>query len=121
MTTTAPERAGRQNMRALEHANRIRLARAELKRGIAAGRLKVAEIILDPPHEIEGMEISELLASQKRWGTTRCARFMESIGLSETKTVRSLTERQRTAVAAVLTSRRPSADMAAAVTFRAVA
>ena len=108
-------------MRALQHANRIRLARAQMKRNIAAGSIQVADVILEPPEEVEGMDIAELLTSQKRWGTTRCSRFMDSIGLPETRTVRSLTKRQRAAVATVLKSRRPSADLAAAVTFRSAA
>jgi hypothetical protein len=108
-------------MRALEHANRIRLARAELKRRVAKGDVAVAEVLLDPSDEIAGMEISELLTSQKRWGATRCSKFMDSVGLQETKTIKSLTERQRSAMAAVLQSRRPAPDLAASVVYRAAA
>jgi len=118
-TKNAP--AGRQNMRALEQANRIRLARAELKRRIAKGDVAVADVLLDPSDEIAGMELYELLTSQKRWGTTRCAKFMDSIGLNETKTIRSLTERQRSAMAEVLTTARPAADLTASVVYRAAA
>lgn len=113
--------AGRQNMRALEQANRIRLARAALKRSVARGDVAVADVLLDPADEIAGMEIAELLTSQKRWGSTRCAKFMNLIGLSESKTIRSLTERQRSAMAAVLTAERPAPDLAAAVVYRAAA
>ncbi|MBI5310702.1 MAG: hypothetical protein HZB14_06715 [Actinobacteria bacterium] len=112
---------GRQNMRALEHANRIRLARAELKRRIAKGDIAVADVLLEPTDEVAGMEIAELLTSQKRWGATRCSKFMESIGLHETKTVRSLTERQRSAVAEILRSGRLAPDLTASVVYRAVA
>lgn len=105
-------------MRALERANRIRLARAQLKRQIAAGETSVVDVLLAPSEEIEGMEIADLLASQRRWGATRCAKFLEAIGLPETKTVRALTDRQRTAVAAVLQSRRPDAELAASVVYR---
>lgn len=108
-------------MRALEHANRIRLARAELKRRIAKGDVAVADILLDPAEEVAGMELAELLTSQKRWGATRCTKFMDSIGLSEAKTIRSLTERQRSAMAAVLTAGRPAPDLAASVVYRVAA
>ena len=121
MSASAARSNGRQNMRALEHANRIRLARAELKRRIARGDIEVAQILLDPSEEVEGMEIAELLTSQKRWGTTRCSKFMSTIGLQETKTIRSLTERQRNAMAAVLQARTPAPDLAAAVVYRAAA
>lgn len=121
MSATATSPASRQNMMALERANRIRLARARLKREIAAGETTVADVLLDPREEIEGMAISELLSSQKRWGTTRCAKFLETIGLPETKTVRALTPRQREAMAAVLMSRRPNAELAASVVYRSAA
>jgi hypothetical protein len=93
---------GPQHMLALERANRVRLARAALKRQIAAGALDVGQVILTSPWEAESMSISELLMSQKRWGRTRCRKFLASIGLSETKAVSSLTERQRTVLAALL-------------------
>jgi hypothetical protein len=121
ISASAPPTNGRQNMRALEQANRIRLARAELKRRIAKGDVAVAEVLLDPSDEVAGMEISELLTSQKRWGSTRCTKFMDSIGLQETKTIKSLTERQRSAMAAVLNAGRPAPDLAAAVVYRAAA
>src|SRR3712207_1916429 len=91
-----------QHMRALEQANRVRLARAELKRQVAEGETTVAAIVLDCPWEAESMAIADLLLSQHRWGRTRCRRFLASIPMSETKTVGSMTERQRRALAARL-------------------
>ena len=91
-----------QHMRALARANRVRLARAELKRQVAEGETTVADVVLDCPWEAESMSISDLLMSQHRWGRTRCRRFLASIPMSETKTVGSMTERQRRALAAKL-------------------
>ena len=48
------------------------------------------------------MAIADLLLSQHRWGRTRCRRFLAAIPLTETKTVGSLTERQRRALVAHL-------------------
>ena len=48
------------------------------------------------------MAIADLLMSQHRWGRTRCRRFLASIPMSETKTVGSMTDRQRHALAARL-------------------
>jgi hypothetical protein len=78
------------------------LARAELKRQVAEGETTVAEIVLDCPWEAESMAIADLLLSQHRWGRTRCRRFLAAIPMSETKTVGSMTERQRRALAAQL-------------------
>lgn len=91
-----------QHMEALRRANKVRLARAELKRGVADGRTTVAAVILACPWEVASMSIEELLLSQRRWGTTRCSKFLASIGMSETKTVGSMTERQRRALAAMV-------------------
>jgi hypothetical protein len=84
-----------QHMQALAHANRVRLARAELKRRIAVGELTVADVVLDCPREAESMSIADLLTSQHRWGETRCRRLLLSMAMSETKTVGSMTDRQR--------------------------
>ena len=91
-TATAP---APQHMRALEQANRVRLARAELKRKVAEGEITAAEVVLACPWEAESMAIADLLASQHRWGKTRCRRFLATVPMSETKTIGSMTDRQR--------------------------
>ena len=94
--------AAPQHMRALDRANRVRLARAELKREIAEGRRTVAKVIIECPWEAESMAISDLLMSQHRWGRTRCRNLLAKVSMSETKTVGSMTERQRRDLAARL-------------------
>ena len=42
--------------------------------------------------------------SQRRWGQTRCRKFLAQIPLSENKTVGSLTERQSRRLAELLES-----------------
>lgn len=90
MMTPEPQR-----MRALERANKVRLARAELKRRIAEGHVSAARVILVPPFEAHNWAVGEVLASQKRWGTTRCRKFLQRHRISETKAVGDLTQRQR--------------------------
>jgi hypothetical protein len=94
-----------QHMQALELANRVRLARASLKRRVGTGDLPAAEVIVACPWEAESMPIMDLLMSQRRWGRTRCRKFLTSIRMSETKTVGSLTERQRRTLAALLSAK----------------
>ena len=101
-TTMAPAPPAPQHMQALQHANKVRLARAELKRRIGAGTLSVADVILTCPWEAVSMTIADLLASQSRWGTARASKFLEGIGMPETKTVGSMTERQRGLLAAMV-------------------
>ncbi len=99
-----------QRLRALERANEIRLARAELKRRIAEGDTSAAEIILDPPCAATSWEIGELLMSQRRWGSSRCRKFLLRNQISETKQVGALTERQRRLLADQLSRRVAEAD-----------
>ncbi len=91
-----------QHMVALAEANRVRLARASLKRRITAGDLAISEVILTCPWEAASMTIAELLTSQRRWGTSRCSKFLAGIGMPETKTVASMTNRQRALLAAMV-------------------
>ena len=91
-----------QHLRALARANEVRLARAELKRRVADGEITAAHVILDCPKEDDGMTIADLLTSQRRWGTTRCRKVLQSIPVSENKTIGSLTDRQRIALATML-------------------
>jgi hypothetical protein len=91
-------------MRALERANKVRLARADLKRRVAIGDLHVAEVILECPWEAQSMAVADLLMSQRRWGQTRCRKFLSQVPMSEKKTIGSMTERQRHTLAAPLTS-----------------
>ena len=60
-----------QHLRALQYANRVRLARAAMKRRIASGELGAADVVLSCPWQAHSMSISDLLMSQKRWGRTR--------------------------------------------------
>jgi hypothetical protein len=99
-----------QHLRALEHANRVRLARADLKRQIGRGEASAADIVAEPPWQAASMTISDLLMSQPRWGHTRCRRVLIGMGISETKPVGKLTERQRGAIAEVLRGQREPVD-----------
>jgi hypothetical protein len=69
---------------------------------VAEGDISVAEVILSSPWEAESMTISDLLTSQKRWGSTRCRKFLQCVLIPENKTIGSMTERQRRALADML-------------------
>lgn len=107
-TTIAPKVEAPQHMRALERANLVRLARAELKRAIARGDLEAADVVRDCPWETESMTISELLTSQRRWGRTRARKFLMPLALNENKQLGTLTPRQRRMLSTELSDRSPS-------------
>ena len=79
-TTIGPEP---HRLLALERANEIRRARAQLKRRISAGRLSAAEVILDCLLEASTWPVAELLASQRRWGSAKCRKFLARYRISE--------------------------------------
>jgi hypothetical protein len=91
-----------QHMQALARANRVRLARAELKRSIGRGELEVADVIEESPWEAESMTLAELLTSQRRWGRTRARKLLQTLALSENKRIGTLTPRQRALLASAL-------------------
>lgn len=91
-----------QHMRALERANEVRVARAELKRGVAFGKIDAAEVILYCPWEARSMAVAELLLCQRSWGASRCRKILALLPISERKTVGSMTDRQRHALAVLV-------------------
>jgi len=109
MTATALSASEPQRLRALERANEIRLARAAIKRRIACGEVSVAEVILECPDAAITWPVGELLLSQRRWGSTRCRRFLARNHIVETKPVGTLTARQRQLLADSLRSGSPRA------------
>jgi hypothetical protein len=111
MTETAIMTRQPQRLRALERANEIRLARAELKRRIADGDISAAEVILSPPGAAMSWAIGDLLMSQRRWGTTRCRKFLLRNQINENKTIGALTDRQRRLLADQLCARATSHEV----------
>ncbi|MDQ3850276.1 MAG: hypothetical protein M3296_06645 [Actinomycetota bacterium] len=99
MNAMARSTPASQHMQALQRANQVRLARADLKRRIADGEVSVGQVLLTCPWEAASMTIADLLLSQHRWGHARSRKFLGGIGIPETKTVGSLTDRQRHALA----------------------
>jgi hypothetical protein len=84
-----------QRMKALERANAIRKARAQLKRRLSAGEISVAELLLDPPPEAVAWPVGELLTSPRGWGVARSRRVLAAHQVKETKPIGQLTARQR--------------------------
>lgn len=104
-STTASAVQIPQHMRALAQANRVRLARAQLKRSIGRGDVDVADVIRECPWETESMTLAELLTSQRRWGRTRARKLLQGLALSENKRLATLTPRQRALLSATLNAR----------------
>ena len=84
-----------QAMEALDRANEIRLARAQLRRELYAGTRTAASVILDGPVGSESWELGDMLMAQRRWGPRRLRRFL-GVGLpGEHRRIGTLTIRER--------------------------
>jgi hypothetical protein len=105
MLSSAVRGEGTQQLQALRQANRVRLARADLKRRVAAGTITAREVVLDCPWEAAGMAVGDLVRSQRRFGEARCRRVLISAGVPENKPIGELTARQREGLASVLAVR----------------
>jgi hypothetical protein len=92
----------RQRLDALERANEIRRARAELKRRIQVGERSAADVILDCPPEASRWPVEDLLASQSGWGKATARKFLAHNGIREIKPVGELTVRQQRLLATQL-------------------
>lgn len=92
-----------QNMVALAKANKIRYARAALKKEVRAGKVTAASVVLDPPECADSMSIMELLTAQNRWGRTRARKLLYLAGgMYEGKAIQTMTTRQRRIIADLL-------------------
>jgi hypothetical protein len=94
---------------ALQLANDARSRRAELKRQIATGAIRVSDVLVDPPPIAAGISVAALLVSQRGWGRIKSRRFLSSNDLSETRKVGELSQRQRELLAAELRALDPFA------------
>ena len=108
---TSPGARGAQRLRALARANEVRLARADVKHLIATGKVSVTEVLASESSAIEKMAVIELLLSQRSWGYARCRGLLMAVPLSETKTVGSMTPRQRSVLTTLLADQTQSPQM----------
>ena len=82
-------------MRALRHANEIRIGRAGLKRERASGKARIDEIIAQPPEVAKTAKVYDLLLALPKVGPAKAARSLTQCRIAPSKTIGGLTERQR--------------------------
>lgn len=97
-----------QRREALAHGNRVRLARAEVRRRIRnlpgmAGRALAVEVLRDPPEHCGGMEVFQLLVCVKGLGAARATSMLIGAGVvAQRKPIGELTVRQREVLVGML-------------------
>ena len=96
MTSAAvPERSREQRMRALRRANEIRSARAQLKRDLKAGKVKIEKLLLDPPDYVLSAKAFDMILAVPKYGRVKANKILTQCRISPSKTIGGLSERQR--------------------------
>jgi hypothetical protein len=93
--TQAPSRSLDQRMEALTRANEIRVARAQLKRDLKQRRVRIEQVIADPPEYVLTAKVYDMLVAVPRLGRVKVGRLLTQCRISQSKTVGGLSERQR--------------------------
>jgi len=94
-----PELTPEQRKAALEKAARVRKERAEIKKKLKAGDLKVSDVLNRAGDEIYGkMTVKSVIESVPGVGKLRAAKIMEEIGISPSRRVKGLGPKQEKAL-----------------------
>lgn len=90
-----PARNIEQRMVALGKANRIRSARAEMKRDLKAKKATVSDILGNPPEFSLTMKVFDLLVAAPKTGRVKANKALVRMRISPSRTIGGLSERQR--------------------------
>jgi hypothetical protein len=92
-------------MRALELANEIRTKRAQLKKDLKAGKVKIDALLLDPPDWLGSAKVFDIMLAVPKYGRVKVNRILNQCRISPSKTIEGLSERQRAELVALLRRR----------------
>ena len=90
-----PERTREQRIKALRRANEIRTARAQLKRDMKAGKVKIEALLADPPEYVMSAKAFDMILAVPKYGRVKANKILTSCRISPSKTIGGLSERQR--------------------------
>jgi hypothetical protein len=90
-----PERTHEQRMRALGRANEIRSRRAQLKRDLKAGKVKVESLLHDPPDYVLSAKAFDMILAVPKYGRVKANKILSQCRISPSKTIGGLSARQR--------------------------
>lgn len=106
MTAATPDRSLIQRLDALQSANKIRTARANLKRDLRAGKVSIHDLLLEPPEYVRSAKVFDLLMATPKYGRVKTDKVMRICACSPSKTVGGLSPRQRTELVSTLGPKR---------------
>ena len=91
----APLRSLDQRMDALKRANDVRVKRAQLKKDLKEGKVRIEQILGNPPEYVSTAKVIDILMAVPKFGRVKAARFLNTCRISQSKTVGGLSDRQR--------------------------
>jgi S13-like protein len=91
-------------MVALRHANHVRSARAKLKQDLRAGEVRLDQVLATPADYLARAEVFGLLVAVPNIGPVKAGRLLAVAGISPSKAVGELSERQRGRLIELLSS-----------------
>lgn len=106
---TIPTRSYQQRIDSLREANRVRVARSQVRHKLKAGEMTIMQAIKEPC--CQTATLYSLLKAQKLWGESKAMKLLTRMAntfnapIGTTRKVEDLTERQRKALAAALGER----------------
>ncbi len=89
-------------MEALQRANDIRSRRAQLKRDLKAGRVRIQVLLTTPPTYLETAKVFDMLLAVPKYGRVKTNKILQQCRISPSKTIGGLSERQRTELVSLL-------------------
>ncbi len=89
-------------MKALRRANEIRTRRAQLKRDLKAGKVKIEQLLLDPPEYVLSAKAFDMILAVPKYGRVKANKILVSCRISPSKTIGGLSPRQRTELVSML-------------------
>lgn len=90
-------------MEALKRANHIRTKRAQLKKDLKDGKVRVHTLLIDPPEYVLTAKVFDLLLAVPKLGRVKVNRMLTQCRISPSKTIGGLSERQRGELVSLLT------------------
>jgi hypothetical protein len=89
-------------MDALKRANDVRVKRAKLKKDLKEGKVRIDQILGNPPEYVSTAKVIDILMAVPKFGRVKAARFLNQCRISQSKTVGGLSDRQRAELVGLL-------------------
>ncbi len=98
-----PQLTDEQRKAALEKAAKARHERAQLREDIKTGKVSLQEVLESENPIATRMKVSALIESLPGYGKAKASKIMDELGISPTRRVKGLGNRQREQLIEVLT------------------